>query len=139
IGEGGVDARVQAIPYFPKDQPGFVKVQYEIDEKKPARVGQIFVIGNDRTKMNVILRQVGLYPGQVLSYPEIRLAEKNLARLNIFKSSPDGAVRPTIEVRDNPQCPDSEFKDVIIRVEEDNTGSLLFGVGVNSDAGLQGS
>jgi outer membrane protein insertion porin family len=108
-------------------------------EKKPARVGHIFVIGNDRTKMNVILRQVGLYPGQVLSYPDIRLAERNLARLNIFKTSPDGAVRPTVTVVDGPEGPDSEFKDVIIKVEEDNTGSLLFGVGVNSDAGLQGS
>jgi outer membrane protein insertion porin family len=139
IGELGVEAHVQAIPIFSPDAPGLVTVHYEIDERKPARVGQIFVIGNDRTKMNVILRQVGLYPGQVLSYPEIRLAERNLARLNIFKTSPDGAVRPTITVQDGPEGPDSEYKDVIIKVEEDNTGSLLFGVGVNSDAGLQGS
>ena len=60
-------------------------------------------------------------------------------RLGIFKSSPDNAVRPMIEVVNNRDNPDSEYKDIIIHVEEDNTGSLLFGVGVNSDAGLTGS
>jgi outer membrane protein assembly factor BamA len=84
--------------------------------KEPqVRIGQIFVTGNDRTKMSVILDQVGLYPGQTLSYPMIRQAEKNLARLGIFK------YLPTITVRDCKENPASEYKDVFIRVEEDNT------------------
>jgi outer membrane protein assembly complex protein YaeT len=139
IGYQGVQAHVEAVPVFSPDEPGLVTVHYEIDEKKPARVGQIFIIGNVRTKMNVILRQVGLYPGQILTYPDILIAERNLARLGIFKSSPDGASRPTITVVDGPEGPDSEYKDIIIKVEEDNTGSLLFGIGLTSDSGLQGS
>jgi outer membrane protein insertion porin family len=139
LGETGHKTEVEQLLSWSNEIPGVVTVQYKINEHKPARVGQIIIIGNERTKMNVILRQVGLYPGQVLSWPEIRLAEKNLARLGIFKSSPDGATRPTITVQDGPGGPDSEYKDVIIKVDEDNTGSLLFGVGVNSDAGLTGS
>jgi outer membrane protein assembly factor BamA len=92
-------------------------------EKKPLRVGQIFVIGNTRTKMSIILDQVRLYPGQVLDFSEIRRAERNLARLSIFRCSPDGAVRPTITVVDGPEGPDSVYKDVIIKVDEDNTGT----------------
>ncbi len=34
---------------------------------------------------------------------------------------------------------DSEYKDILVNVHETQTGSLLFGVGVNSDAGLTGS
>src|SRR5262249_53427228 len=34
---------------------------------------------------------------------------------------------------------DSEFKAVLVQVKETHTGSLMFGVGVNSDAGLVGS
>jgi outer membrane protein assembly complex protein YaeT len=113
-----------------------VTVLYQVEERQPARVGQIFIVGNTRTRQNVILRQVPLYPGQVLSYPDIRLAERNLARLNIFEASPDGAIRPTVTVLDNT---DSPFKDILIQVQEANTGSLLFGVGVNSDSGLTGS
>jgi outer membrane protein assembly complex protein YaeT len=139
IGYMGREVRAQAIPVWSSEVPGLVNVQYEVEERPPARVGQVFIIGNERTRQNVILRQVPLYPGQVLTYPDLRVAERNLARLNIFTVSPDGATRPTVQVRDNPADPDSEFKDVVINVQEDNTGSLMFGLGVNSDIGLTGS
>jgi outer membrane protein assembly complex protein YaeT len=139
IGYTGREVRVTAVPLWSRDVPGQVSVQYEVEERPPARVGQVFIIGNDRTRQNVILRQVPLYPGQVLTYPDLRVAERNLARLNIFTATPDGATRPTVTVRDNPADPDSEFKDVVINVQEANTGSLMFGLGVNSDIGLTGS
>jgi outer membrane protein assembly complex protein YaeT len=137
IGYTGRDDSIQEVVYYPQDKPGEVVVNYEVQERPPARVGQIYIIGNEVTRQNVILRQVPLYPGQVLTYPDLRLAEKNLAKLNIFESNPETGVRPTVTVLD----PDgeSEFKDVQINVQETHTGSLLFGVGVNSDAGLTGS
>ena len=99
---------------------------------KPARVGQIFIVGNDRTKMMVILHQVHFYPGMTIDWSEIRQAEKNLARLGIFKCSPDGVVRPWIAVRDNSQNPDSEYKEVYIYVEEDDTGGVSLKHGLNA-------
>ena len=75
--------------------------------------GQVFVVGDEAARPNVILRQVPLYPGQVLTYPDLKTAERNLARPGIV--------------------------DVPAQVQEQRTGSLLFGVGVNSDAGLSGS
>jgi outer membrane protein assembly factor BamA len=60
-----------------------------------------------------------------------------LARLNIFKMDPENGIRPTLTVLD--QEGDSEFKDVLVQVQETQTGSLLFGAGFNSDAGLVGS
>src|SRR5262249_26696577 len=83
-----------------------------------------------------ILRQIPVYPGQVLSYPDLRLGEKNLARLGIFEANQEG-VHPTITVLD-PES-DTEYKDVLITVQETQTGSLVFGVGVNSNSGLNGS
>jgi outer membrane protein insertion porin family len=117
--------------------PGEVALHYEIQERPPAQVGQIIIIGNEVTKENVIRRQIPLYPGQVLTYPDLRLAEKKLAQLNIFDMNPATGVRPTVTVID----PDSDtpFKDVLVNIHETTTGSLLFGVGVNSDAGLTGS
>jgi outer membrane protein assembly factor BamA len=35
--------------------------------------------------------------------------------------------------------PDGPNKDVLVNVQESSTGSLMFGVGVNSNAGLEGS
>ncbi|MBY0523453.1 MAG: outer membrane protein assembly factor BamA [Gemmataceae bacterium] len=138
-GYGGRDVIVKEELSWPKqgDAPGEVGVHYEITERQPATVGQIFVVGNDVTRQNVILRQVPLYPGQVLTYPDIRRGEANLSRLNIFEANAGKGIRPTIEVLD----PESEnpVKDVLVSVEEARTGSLMFGLGVNSDAGLTGS
>ena len=43
--------------------------------RPPATVGQIIIVGNQVTRQNVILRQVPLYPGQTLTYPDLRIAE----------------------------------------------------------------
>jgi outer membrane protein insertion porin family len=134
FGATGREARVQMTPLFDKSTPGVCQVQYEVIERPPARVGQVFVVGNVRTQDHVILNQVPEYPGQLLTFPDLRVAKRNLERLGIFKP---GSVEVTAQ--DDPNNPDSEYKNIFVNLEEDNTGSLLFGVGVNSDAGLTGS
>jgi outer membrane protein assembly complex protein YaeT len=129
----GVTVREQ--DFYPA--PGEVAVHYEVQERAPSKVGTIKIVGNDVTKDRVILRQIPLYPGQILTYPDLRVAEANLARLNIFEMKPEQGIRPTVTVID-PDIP-AEFKDVLVNVKETMTGSLMFGVGVNSDAGLVGS
>ncbi len=136
-GYTGRMANVQPVPVFNRDMPGVVQVNYEVDERPPCRVGQIFIVGNERTRQNVIMRQLPLYPGQLLTYPDLRMAERNLQRLNIFQTSQDGSVKPTVEVLDK-EGP-NPYKDILVSVQEDNTGSLVFGVGVNSNSGLTGS
>jgi outer membrane protein assembly complex protein YaeT len=137
FGYTGIDARVEPIQVFNKENPGFVNINYEIAEQPPARVGQVLIVGNTRTKQNVILRQLGFYPGQVLTYPELRQAERNLQRIGIFNTSPDGQTKPTVTIIDQNSA--REYKDILVNVEEANTGSLVFGVGVNSNAGLTGN
>jgi outer membrane protein insertion porin family len=132
----GQDVQVQPIEVWNKDVPGVCTVQYQVEERPVNRVGQVFIIGNTRTRQNVILRQVPLFPGQVLTYPDLQLAENNLKRLGIFTSGQDGPP-PTVKVIDDGS--DSPFKDIRIDVNEANTGSLVFGLGVNSNSGLMGS
>jgi outer membrane protein assembly complex protein YaeT len=133
----GQEAVVQERVVVDDQKPGFLQVHYEITEKPPARVGQVIIIGNTVTQDRVIRHEIGLFPGQVLSYPELRLAEANLARRNIFEVNPETGVRPTVTVLDNET--DSDIKDILVQVKETHTGSLMFGIGVNSDAGLVGS
>ena len=40
---------------------------------------------------------------------------------------------------EKPEALDREYKDILVEVREQLTGSLLFGIGVNSDAALTGS
>jgi outer membrane protein assembly complex protein YaeT len=135
-GYGGQEAHVNAAAYYPKDQPGVCNVVFDVQEQPPVRVGNVFIVGNTRTRQDVILRQVPLFPGDVLQFPNLLEAEKNLARLDIFNSQ-DGSVRPTVKVLD-PESPNG-FRDILITVEEQNTGSFQIGAGVTSDAGFTGS
>ncbi|HWY86407.1 MAG TPA: POTRA domain-containing protein, partial [Gemmataceae bacterium] len=128
-----VDKAVYTVP----DEPGVVRVQYEIKERPPATVGQIIITGNEVTQDRVIRRVIGLYPGQTLRYPELRIAEKDLARLNIFKTDAENGIRPTLIVLDPDG--DKEVKDILVQVQETQTGSLMFGAGFNSDSGIVGS
>ncbi len=136
LGYQGRDVAIQPVAYYPPDKPGEVNVVYEVQERPAARVGQVIIEGNEVTRQNVILRQIPLYPGQILTYPDLRVAERNLARLNIFEFKPELGIKPSVSVLDTE---DSEFKDIYIRLQEGQTGSLLFGLGVNSDAGFNGS
>ena len=135
IGYNGQSATVREEHHY--TGPGQLVVHYEVQERQPTKVAQIFIVGNEVTRENVIRRQIPLYPGQILTYPDLRLAERNLARLNIFETNPATGIRPTVTVID-PDL-DTEYKDILVTVNETQTGSLLFGVGVNSDAGLTGS
>jgi outer membrane protein assembly factor BamA len=133
---GYVTARVNPDLKF-SEEPGNVTVVYQVSEGPPAKVGEIIIVGNTVTRENVIRRQLQVFPGQLLSSPDLRMSERNLARLNIFKVAPDQGIAPTVQVLDPDS--DSEFKDVLVQVEEDRTGSLLVGMGINSDAGATAS
>jgi outer membrane protein insertion porin family len=143
LGYNGQDVKVEAIPVWVPDTPGLCNVRYEVVEKPPARVGQIFIQGNTRTKDNVILRQVPLFPGQILTFPDLDIAKANLMRLGIFTGGGGGpgggGDGPPPEIRVLDREGDSVFKDIVVEVNEANTGSLIFGVGVNSNSGLTGS
>src|SRR5262245_58883579 len=122
--------------HFETDRPGVTNVQYVVQERAPAMVGDINIIGNDRTQDRVILRNLGFYPGQVLTWPDIRAAEARLANLGIFEVDQEKGIRPTIVIRD--QDSDNPYKTIYINVNETSTGTFMLGLGVNSDAGLNG-
>ena len=133
IGFHGIRAAVQEQVFF--TGPGQCAVHYQVFEQPPALVGQIFIVGNTTTRQNIILRQLQLFPGQPLSYPAIKQGENNLAKLGIFETTAE--VHPTITVIEDGT--DSPYKDILVNVQETRTGSLMFGVGFNSNAGATGS
>ncbi len=70
VGASGLDTCVEAIPVWVSDTPGVCNVRYEVIERPPARVSQVFIIGNGHTRDNVILRQTPLFPSGILTFPE---------------------------------------------------------------------
>jgi outer membrane protein assembly factor BamA len=104
--------------------------QYKVEERPRYIVGQVIIVGNEITQDRVVREALDLYPGQELSYPALRLAERNLARLGIFEVNPAQGIRPTVTTIDGP--PGSTFKDVLVLVKETRTGSVMILPGINS-------
>jgi outer membrane protein insertion porin family len=129
---GGV-ALMLATPLVSQgESPKQVQAAYEVVEAPPAKVGQIIIVGNERTMDQVIRKYIPLYPGQPLLYPNLRIAEKNLTKLGIFNVDPAQGIRPTLTVLES----DSEVKDILVQVQEAPTGSLKLGAGFNSNGQL---
>jgi uncharacterized protein (TIGR03067 family) len=74
-------------------------------DRKLARVGQIFIVGNTKTSAEAISKKLALFPGAVLDFRVVRKAEQDLAKLNA-----------KIIVIDNSD--DAPFKDILVKVEE---------------------
>ncbi len=154
-GQGGYRVQVIPEPFAVPDKPNVVDVCYRVLEPirdsaapattsnansrgqapvQPDRIGRIWIVGNKYTRQRVILNQMlGIEPGQVLDYSRLKSAEDNLRRLGIF----DGENPPTIEV--DPASQDKEYKDLVVRVQEMQTGQAGIQVGVNSNAGVSGT
>jgi len=140
-GNGGYQVGVNEGLFAVQGQANQVDVHYQLVEpgrggqrREPDRVGRIIIRGNTVTDQRVILNQLGLFPGQILQYPKLQQAQQNLVRLGIFDTAEDP---PRVEVV--PQQFDSTFKDVEVIVKETRTGMVGLQVGVNSNAGLNGT
>jgi hypothetical protein len=108
----GLKVRVQTTGDVPENGK---KAPAKTDDKT-VRVGHIRVVGNDATRQDVIRKAVSIFPGQVLTYQELRAAERTLEQLNLFEVNPKTGVRPTVTVVDSDN--DDLFKDILIQVKE---------------------
>ncbi len=132
----GYPVNVQPIVTLVPDEPGVVRVQYQVEERPPVTVGRVIIVGNTVTRDEVIRRALGIYSGQVLRFPELKLDEKALARLGIFEMDPEKGLRPTIVAI---PTDDPNVQDILVTVKETHTGSFQIGAGFNTDNGLVGS
>ena len=135
-GNGGHRVMVEPGVFQVQGKDDQVDVHYRVLEpgsKGPDRVGSIKIEGNTITQERVIRNQLNFFSGQVLEYPKLKQAEANLARLGIF----DAEDPPVIDVEQSNF--DSSYKDIRVRVKETRTGQVGLQVGVNSNAGLNGT
>ncbi|CAN5798428.1 outer membrane protein assembly factor BamA [soil metagenome] len=109
-----------------------------ISEGQPSQTGLIIIKGNDLTQQKVIRREVRLRPDRPLDGTALRLSKQALQETQLFAHDGPG----TSDVKLTIQPPDDAtpgYRDVLVEVEETNTGRLGFGAAVNTDLGLIGS
>jgi outer membrane protein insertion porin family len=96
-----------------------VNLRWEIDERNPAIVNRIEIIGNDFTADDCIRRQIFLVPGGPFNQAALIRSYQSISNMNFFESPmPFPDYRPINEQGD---------VDIVFRVKEKRTGSVNFG------------
>jgi outer membrane protein insertion porin family len=102
-----------------------------------SKTGTVTIRGNDLTQDKVIRREVQFKPDRPLDATEVKKTEQRLREVNLFAAERENKPGPRVTI----QAPDPEnplYRDVLVEVEEKNTGSLSFGAAVSSDSGVIG-
>ena len=133
---GYVDATVTRADLRDPSAP-VVDLYLQVFEGQPVRTGLVLIDGNNLTKQSVIRREIQVQPGRPLDITAIRDTERRLAEINLFAGAREGRPPPRLTVQ--PPDPDNPgVRDVLLQLEDKNTGSLTFGVAAGSDGGVIG-
>lgn len=130
-GELGYYNTVVDIRELRDEQANVVDLLMTVTEAPLAMTGEITVIGNTKTKRNVIFRELDIRPNRPLSLQDLQDSRRKLERTRFFSQV---TVTPL-----EPRPDEPGYRDVIIEVEETNTGSYTIGGGISSDTGIFGT
>lgn len=136
-GRGYIDTDVVA-EKIPNIEEGTIDLVYEIVESEPSYIEQIEIRGNEKTKDKVIRRELSIYPGEKFDSVRVKLSKRRLEGMNYF-SKVDTRPVPTPSTTRVPfDGVDHVSKNLIVGVEEKNTGNATMGVGFSTLDNLVG-
>jgi len=105
-----------------------VSVTFRFREGEPASIRDVRVVDNHKTHDHVILREMRLFPGDVFSNALIELSQRDIFQLGYFTN-----VMPEFKPAD--QAGDI---DLILKVEEKQTGQFSFGMAYSAQTSVTG-
>ena len=109
-----------------------VDVVFHIVESKPVYLRRIRVEGLTKTSELVVIRELTIHPDDRVNTDELRASERAVHNTGYFDPTNPRAVEISLE-------PDEgELRDAVVKVQEGQTGMLMFGVGASTDSGLMG-
>ncbi|MBT4790514.1 MAG: BamA/TamA family outer membrane protein, partial [Halobacteriovoraceae bacterium] len=103
-----------------------VKINIEVEAGPKIYVDDIIIIGNQKTRKKLILREVKLEPGALVTSSKIEHAQANLLALGIFSS-----------VQIKPVTQNSTKTDILVFVREKDFGLVEFSPGLRTDLGFK--
>ncbi len=131
--EGYIYASIQPIVerrHVGPDSIPTVDLRWEIDEKTPAIVNRVDIVGNDVTVETCIRDQLLILPGDVFNQERLIQSYRSIANLGFFEQD---MPPPTTN-----QANDKGDIDLIFHVKEKRTGNVNFGASVGQGTGVGG-
>lgn len=123
----GPALRVLQVPNLEKKT---MDLEFRLDELQKSYVQKIQINGNIKTKDKVIRRELAISPGEVMDTVRMKISKQRLEGLQYFEK-----VETTPEPTDPPIA---GKKNLIINVEEKDTGNFTVGAGFSSVDALVG-
>lgn len=120
--DGYIEARVRLVRK-PNLKTGDIDLEYTINEGEKFLVESIKILGNEKSKSIVILREMVLGPGDVFSSVLMKISKLRLENTRFFEDP----VNVTPESTNIPGR-----KNLKVAVTEARTGNLTFGAGFSS-------
>ena len=131
--EGYIYANVRPVVERTKSGPDSVptvNLRWEVDEKTPAIVNRVEILGNDITNESCIRNQIFVVPGDVFRRDALLRSYQGIGNLGFFETP--------LPAPDTKPANDQGDVDIIFRVKEKRTGNVNFGASVGQGAGVGG-
>jgi outer membrane protein insertion porin family len=108
-----------------------VALSYTIEPRGLKRVGRILLQGNAITKDHIILRELALEPGDLISREKVLQSQHALYRLALFRN---------VRISYGPAGPDDTVEQIVVVVVEESPPYITsVTAGFDTEAGPQGS
>ena len=124
----GASSRNLNVVRIPNTETGTMDLDFQLDEGQKSYIEKIDIRGNTKTKDKVIRRELAVAPGEVFDMVRVKRSKQRLEGLQYFE-----------KVDTRPESTDvPSHRDLIIGVDEKNTGNLTLGAGFSSVDSLVG-
>ena len=130
--QGYLNANVKAEYTYQQVDPK-IDITFNVIENERFFIEKVIISGNDKTKDNVIRRNLSFFPGERVDTQKIKRSEQRLTGTGYFDSQSGAASEITY-------LPGTKYntKNMIVNVKEGRTGMLRFGGGFGANSGLFG-
>jgi outer membrane protein insertion porin family len=116
------NSRSLYVQRIPNTDTGTMDLDFQIDEGQKNYIEKIEIRGNTKTKDRVIRRELAVSPGETFDMVRVNISQQRLEGLQYFEK---------VDLR--PEATDiSHHKNLVVGVEEKNTGNLTMGAGFSS-------
>jgi len=115
---------------IPNVDTGTMDLEFQIDEGHKFYVERIDIHGNTKTKDKVIRREMAIAPGEVFDMVRVKISKQRLEGLQYFDK---------VDMQPEPTDPPiAGRQNLLVNVEEQNTGKIMLGAGFSSVDSLVG-
>jgi outer membrane protein insertion porin family len=119
-------ARNLIVLRIPNTESGTMDLEFQIDEGQKSYIEKIEIRGNINTKDKVIRRELAVSPGEVFDMVRVKVSKERLEGLQYFEPG-------KVEARPEPTDPPiAGRKNLVVGVEEKNTGNVQLGAAFSS-------